>query len=332
MIISRTPFRISFFGGGTDYPAWYRKYGGMVLGTAIDKYCYISVRYLPPFFNYKYRIVYSQMEYVNSVSEIQHPAVKGVLDTLGVFEGLEIHHDGDLPARSGLGSSSSFTVGFINAVKALQGGIISKKDLANLAIHVEQNVLKETVGCQDQILSACGGINLIEFRTDDTYDLTPLILKKEKVDEFQRHMMLYFTGITRVASEIAKAQIQNLENRIKEIDRIHEMTKEAVKILTQNGSPGPEFGKLLHEYWKYKRSLSDKISNPTIDRIYEAAMEAGADGGKLLGAGGGGFMLFFVKPELQERMREKLKDLTLVQFRLDYSGSKIVIYEPNNFQ
>lgn len=332
MIISRTPFRISFFGGGTDYPAWYRKYGGMVLGAAIDKYCYISVRHLPPFFNYKYRIVYSQMEYVNSVNEIQHPAVRGVLDSLGVYEGLEVHHDGDLPARSGLGSSSSFTVGFINAIKALQGGIISKKDLANLAIHVEQSVLKETVGCQDQILSAYGGINLIEFRTDDTYDLTPLILKKEKVDEFQRHMMLFFTGITRVASEIAKAQIQNLEQRLKEINRIHEMTKEAVKILTENGTPESEFGKLLHEYWKYKRSLSDKISNPTIDRIYEAAMEAGADGGKLLGAGGGGFMLFFVKPELQQRVREKLKDLTHVQFRLDYSGSKIVIYEPNNFQ
>ncbi|OGW68866.1 MAG: kinase [Omnitrophica bacterium GWA2_50_21] len=332
MIISRTPFRISFFGGGTDYPAWYHKYGGMVLGTAIDKYCYISVRRLPPFFQYKHRIVYSQMEHANEVSEIRHPAVRGVLETLGVYEGLEIHHDGDLPARSGLGSSSSFTVGFINALRALQGGIISKKDLANLAIHVEQKILKETVGCQDQILSAYGGFNLIEFRTDDTFDLTPLVLKKDRVDEFQRHMMLFFTGITRVASEIAKTQIQNLEHRIHEINRIHEMTKEAVNIITNDNTPECEFGKLLHEYWRYKRSLSDKVSNPTIDRIYEAAIEAGADGGKLLGAGGGGFMLFFVKPELQGKVREKLKDLTCVQFRLDYSGSKIVIYEPNNFQ
>lgn len=332
MIVSRTPFRISFFGGGTDYPAWYRKYGGMVLGTTIDKYCYISCRYLPPFFGYKHRIVYSKIETVHKTREIKHPAVRGVLEALKIKDGLEIHHDGDLPARSGLGSSSSFTVGFIQALKALQGQIISKKDLANQAVYIEQEVLREHVGSQDQILAAYGGFNIIEFKTDNSFDITPVILKKERIEEFQKHTMLFFTGFTRIASEIAKTQIQNLERRKKEIRDMRAMTEEAISILQNNRTSIHKFGKLLHQYWLYKKSLSEKISNPALDDIYEAGISAGAVGGKLLGAGGGGFMLFFVKPELQRKVRQRLRHLIHVSFRLDFTGSKVVVYEPNNFQ
>ncbi|HTL48847.1 MAG TPA: kinase [Verrucomicrobiae bacterium] len=330
MIISRTPFRISFFGGGSDYPAWYSKYGGKVIGTTIDKYCYISCRYLPPFFTYKHRIVYSNMEYVNDLSEIKHPAVKGILETLKVDRGMEIHHDGDLPARSGLGSSSSFTVGLLHALHALHGKFISKRDLANEAVHIEQEVLKENVGSQDQILAAYGGFNMIEFHQGGTYDVQPVILPKERLTEFQQNLMLCFTGITRIASTIAKAHIDNLEKRKREIQMMQQMTHEAISIL-QSSSQIDEFGKLLHEYWNYKKSLSDKVTTPEVDEIYTAALEAGALGGKLLGAGGGGFMLFFAKPEAQQKIRERLKKLVHVGFRFEFSGSKIVIYEPYNF-
>lgn len=332
MIISRTPFRISFFGGGTDYPAWYRQYGGAVLGMAIDKYCYISIRRLPPFFDHKYRIVYSQVEHVNNRAEIRHPAVRGVLENMGVEDGLEIHHDGDLPARSGLGSSSAFTVGLIQALKALDGSIIAKKDLAARAVHIEQDVLKEHVGSQDQVLTAFGGFNKIEFQRDDTFTVTPMILAKERIAHFQSHMMLFFTGLSRIASEIAKSHIENLEKRKKEMLDMAAMVEDAIRILQSKDAPVEDFGKLLHEYWQRKRSLSDKVSNTHIDEIYNAGMSAGASGGKLLGAGGGGFILFFVKPELQAKVRERLKHLVYVSFRIDYSGSKIVVYEPNNFQ
>ncbi|MDP3921286.1 MAG: kinase [Candidatus Omnitrophota bacterium] len=332
MIVSRTPFRISFFGGGTDYPAWYRKYGGMVLGSTIDKFCYISCRYLPPFFDFKHRIVYSQIDSVNEVKDIKHPAVRGILNTMDVKNGLEIHHDGDLPARSGLGSSSSFTVGLIHAIHALKGQMISKKDLATEAVHMEQDILKEHVGSQDQVLTTHGGLNVIQFHADDSFDITPLILAKDRIEDFQKHMMLVFTGFTRIASEIAKHHIANMEARKREMQIMQQMAKEGMEILINPKIPIENFGKLLHEYWQYKRSLSDKVTTPALDTIYEAAKSAGAYGGKLLGAGGGGFMLLFARPDRQPEIREKLKDLIHVNFRLDFTGSKIVIYEPNNFQ
>jgi D-glycero-alpha-D-manno-heptose-7-phosphate kinase len=332
MIISRTPFRISFFGGGSDYPAWYRKYGGSVLGTTIDKYCYISLRYLPPFFNHKHRVVYSIVDTADQIDDIKHPAVRGVLKTLDIKEGLEIHHDGDLPARSGLGSSSSFTVGLVHALKALKGEFISKRDLANMALYIEQEVLKENVGSQDQVLTTIGGFNLIEFKTDDSYEITPIILTKEKIEEMQRHMMLFFTGLTRIASDIAKKQIDNLENKKDEINTMQGILKEGIEILRGSTDVAKGFGELLHEYWRYKRSLSTDISKPEIDQIYETAMDAGAYGGKLLGAGGGGFMLIVAPPLAHHRIRERLKRLTHVSFRFDFTGSKIVVYEPNNFQ
>ncbi len=332
MIVSRTPFRISFFGGGTDYPAWYRDHGGAVIAATMDKYCYISCRYLPPFFDYKHRIVYSQVEYVKEIDEIKHPAVKGVLKHLGIKEGLEIHHDGDLPARSGLGSSSSFTVGLIHAIKALEGKLIAKRDLAVQAIHVEQEVIRETVGCQDQILASYGGFVKIEFNPDDSFSVTPMILDKEKIRELQDHCMLFFTGFSRYASEIARESVKNIGDRHHELKTMRNMVDEAISILQSKTTRIDEFGKLLHESWQCKRRLSDKVSTPEIDQIYQNGLEGGALGGKILGAGGGGFILFFVRPAHRKKVLEKLKKLVHVSFRFDFTGSKIVIYEPNNFE
>lgn len=331
MIISRTPFRISFFGGGSDYPAWYHKYGGKVLGTTIDKYCYISARYLPPFFHYKHRIVYSNTEYVNSFDEIKHPAVRGILKTFNPDQGIEIHHDGDLPARSGLGSSSSFTVGLMHALHALRGEMRTKRQLAAAAMNMEQEILAENVGSQDQIFATYGGLNTIDFHRDGQFNVQAMILPKERMTQFQSHLMLCFTGITRFASEVAKSHIENLEKRKREIQLMQQMTTEAIDILSDPKVPLEKFGKLLHENWKYKRGLSEKISNPEIDQIYETAMDCGALGGKLLGAGGGGFMIFFASPEIQKKIREKLNKLVHVNFRFEFLGTKIVVYEPYSF-
>lgn len=329
MIISRTPFRVSFFGGGTDYPGWYRENGGSVLATTIDKYCYISCRYLPPFFEHRYRIVYSNVENVKSISEIEHPAVRAVLSSMKCEKGLEIHHDGDLPARSGLGSSSSFTVGLINALMALKGQHIAKEEIAKLAIHIEQNVIKENVGSQDQVSAAYGGFNKIEFRKDDSFQMTPIILPKERLNELQQHLMLFFTGISRTASEIAKSKIENISKRQEELARMKQMVDEAISILQGQNRSILEFGHLLDECWRYKKSLSAKVSTQQIDHLYEEGIKAGAIGGKLLGAGGGGFMLLFAKPKHHEKVRVALKSLVNVPFAFEDSGSRIVLYQPD---
>lgn len=329
MIISRTPFRISFFGGGTDYPAWFRENGGAVLSTAIDKYCYISCRYLPQFFEHKYRIVYSRIENTKTIQEIEHLAVRAVLTWLKCDKGLEVHHDGDLPARSGLGSSSSFTVGLINALMALSGRYISSAELADCAIHIEQNVLKENVGSQDQIAVAYGGFNRVEFKTDGTYDVTSIILSPERRQMLESHLMLFFTGLSRFSSDVEKTKIDNYKNREVELRKMAEMVSEAMDILNGPDRYLLEFGKLLDEGWRYKKSLSDKVSMPVIDQIYDAALKAGAIGGKILGAGGGGFLLLFAPPENQPRVKEQLKDLIHVPIRFEGAGSKIVLYQPN---
>jgi len=329
VIISRTPFRISFFGGGTDYPAWFRENGGAVLSTAIDKYCYISCRYLPQFFEHKYRIVYSKIENTKTIQEIEHPAVRAVLTWLKCDKGLEVHHDGDLPARSGLGSSSSFTVGLINAIMALSGRYISSAELADCAIHIEQNILKENVGSQDQIAVAYGGFNRVEFKTDGTYDVTSIILPSERRQMLESHLMLFFTGLSRFSSDVEKTKIDNYKNREVELRKMAEMVNEAMDILNGPDRYLLEFGKLLDEGWRYKKSLSDKVSMPVIDQIYDAALKAGAIGGKILGAGGGGFLLLFAPPENQPRVKEKLKDLIHVPIRFEGAGSKIVLYQPN---
>ncbi len=332
MIITRTPFRISFFGGGTDYPPWFKENGGSVLSTAIDKYCYISCRQLPPFFEHKYRIVYSKIENVQQISEIQHPPVRAILDWLRCEDGLEIHHDGDLPARSGLGSSSAFTVGLLNAINALRGQYITDEQLARDAIYIEQDVLKENVGCQDQIAAAFGGFNRIQFLTDGSFKVTPVILPRARIERLEQHLMLFFTGISRFASEVAKAKIDNLSSRQTELKRMEEMVLEALAILSRQNEGLDDFGRLLDESWQYKRSLSNKVSNSTIDDIYTQAKRAGALGGKLLGAGGGGFMVFFVQPEQRDRLREQLRNLIHVPFHFEQAGSRVVLFQPNGLK
>jgi D-glycero-alpha-D-manno-heptose-7-phosphate kinase len=327
MIICRTPFRISFFGGGTDYPAWYRQHGGAVLATTINKHCYISCRYLPPFFDHKYRLVYSKIENCQRIDEITHAAAREILRYLRVEQGVEIHHDGDLPARSGLGSSSSFTVGLLHAVSALKGVMCSKQDLARQAIHIEQEVLRETVGSQDQVLAAYGGLNHIEFMSNGEINVKPLTLHPERMKELNSHLMLFFTGINRTASSIAESYVQNVTSKEVQLRQLHDMVQPAISILNDRRDIAL-FGKLLHESWQAKRSLSDKVSNSVVEEIYDQAKAAGALGGKLIGAGGGGFMLLFVPPPDQPRVKNRLRNLIHVPFKFDFSGSQIIFFEP----
>ena len=326
MIITRTPFRISFFGGGSDYPIHFENHGGSVLSTTIDKYCYISVRYLPPFFEHKSRIVWSKLESVKHHDEIQHPSAREILKFLNIDKGVEIHHDADLPARSGLGSSSSFSVGLIHALNALNGKIITKRQLALDAVHIEQEKLKENVGCQDQTAAAFGGFNKIEFGGHHKIAVHPISLSSGKLNLLQNNLMLFFTGLARTASEVAEEQIKNTRNKEYEIKSMAKMVDEAINIL--NSGDIEDFGKLLHESWQIKKSLSSQISNSSIDEIYEAGLKSGAIGGKLLGAGNGGFILFFVKPELQNQVKEKLKNLLYVPFKFENLGSQIIYYAP----
>lgn len=329
MIITRTPFRISFFGGGTDYPGWYKENGGTVLSTSINKFCYLSCRVLPPFFTHKYRVVYSFQELVNKIEEIDHPSVRNTLNFLKIDQGIEVHHQADLPARSGLGSSSSFTVGLVNALSAMNGNIRNKRQLALDAIHIEQNIIKENVGSQDQTAAAFGGLNIIDFGGSQEIAVRPLILDPARLELFQDHLMLFFTGLSRDASKIAKEQISNIKDKGTELKLMHEMVAEGAAILANKKRKLDEFGKLLDESWKIKKSLSSKITNPHLNNLYETGIKAGAIGGKLLGAGGGGFILFFAKPEDQPKIRKKLKNLLYVPFRFDHLGSQIIYYAPN---
>lgn len=330
MIISRTPFRVSLFGGGSDYPTWYRENGGAVLGMAIDKYCRISVRHLPPFFEHKHRIVYSRIELVNEFDKIEHPAVRAILQEMNVQGGIEIHHDGDLPARSGLGSSSSFTVGLLNALNALKGRHVSKHELAHEAIRIEQDVIRENVGSQDQIWAAYGGFNRIDFNRDDSFEVTPIIIPTQRRLELQGSIMMFFTGLSRIASEVAGAQIASMDRRKRHIKTMTSMVDEGLEILNNQSRPINDIGDLLHEAWMLKRDLTSKVSTPVIDQIYEAGREAGALGGKLLGAGGGGFMVFFVPAEKRQAVRDRLSKLIQVNFAIDTTGSRIMLYEPDS--
>ena len=330
MIISATPYRISFFGGGTDYPVWFQEHGGAVLATTINKYCYITCRTLPPFFEYRHRIVWSQVELVNKVDEIVHPAVREAIRYMNVQQGLEIHHDGDLPARSGLGSSSSFSVGILHALRALDGKMTSKSELAQLAIHLEQHLLKEDVGIQDQIMTAYGGLNVVEFDPDSEFRVNPIPIDPLRKELFQHHLMLIYTGISRTASEVAKSQIESIPRKKEVMRDILDMVPEATKILAGTGDIS-EFGRLLHEAWLLKKSITERISTSLVDDMYERARNAGALGGKLLGAGGGGFIVFFVEPGLHQSVLEALEEFLLVPFELENSGSHIALYEPKHF-
>ncbi len=329
MIISRTPFRISFFGGGTDYPVWYEKRAGAVLATTIDKYCYITCRHLPPFFEHKHRIVYSQTELVQDIDEIRHPSVRETLRFMGFAGGVEIHHDGDLPARSGMGSSSAFTVGLLHALYALKGIMPTKMQLAKEAIDIEQNTIRENVGSQDQVSAAFGGLNRIDFSREHNIQVRPITMEPQRLGLLQDHLMLFFTGFSRTASQIAEEQIKETPNRERELNEMYCMVDEAVGILNGDNDLS-DFGELLHESWQLKRSLTNKISTPYIDYLYDTATRTGALGGKILGAGGAGFVLFFVRPELRAKVRESLHGLLHVPFRFENLGSQIIFYEPDS--
>lgn len=327
MVISRTPFRISFFGGGTDYPSWYRDHGGAVLGATIDKYCYLTCRYLPPFFKHRIRVVYSQIENCQTLEDIAHPAVREVLRYLNITRGVEIHHDGDLPARSGMGSSSAFTVGLLHALYALKGHMPSKRQLAAESIHIEQEIMKETVGSQDQVLATHGGLNHIVFSTNGEISVRPVTISKDRLDELNSHLMLFYTGIERNAASVAETYVPEVNGKKRELRIMKDLVDESIALLN-SGRNLDDFGSLLHEAWQAKRQLSSKVSNPHVDGIYDEARANGALGGKLLGAGGGGFILFFVPPSRQARVREALNNFLHVPFRFEFSGSQIIFFDP----
>lgn len=327
MIITRTPYRISFFGGGTDHPVWYEKNGGAVLSASINKYCYISCRFLPPFFKYKHRIVYSEQENVKKISEIGHPSVRESMRYVGLKQGLEIHQDGDLPSMSGLGSSSSFTVGLLHALYGLKGEIKNKRQLALAAIHVEQNMIRENVGSQDQTIAAFGGFNKIDFGGDQKITVSPVTISAEMSDEFKSHLLLFFTDFSRKASEIEAEKIKKFKDKESELRAMAAMVQDGIDIFKNNRNLN-DFGKLLNESWKLKRSLAPVVSTNKIDNIYQTGIRAGAIGGKLLGAGGGGFMLFFAPPERHKKIKEELKKFLNVPFGFEYSGSQIIYYSP----
>lgn len=332
MIISRTPYRISFFGGGTDYPAYFEEHDAAVMSTTIDKYCYISCRYLPPFFEHKSRIVWSQIELINKADEIKHPSVRECLKFMQINDaGVEIHHNGDLPARTGIGSSSSFTIGLLNSLYALKGEMVTKMQLAKDAIYVEQDLIRENVGCQDQIVTAFGGLNIIEFKPQNNFNVYPVTIDNARLKLFQEHLLLVFTGFSRTASEVVKELINKISQKKNELKTMYEMVYEARNILNSKCDI-KDFGKLLHQNWLLKKNLANNISTSFIDEIYESAMNEGAIGGKLLGAGGGGFILIFAEPGIQHKIKKKLKELLFVSFEFENSGSQIVFYSPEIYQ
>jgi len=327
MIICRTPFRISLFGGGTDYPAWYRQHGGAVLAASIDKYCWLTARHLPPFFEHKFRVVYRKIETVRAADDIEHPVVRAALQHLGFERGLELHHDGDLPARSGMGSSSAFTVGLLHALATLRGAKRTKMQLAQESIHIEQNVLGETVGSQDQVMAAFGGLKYVLFRTDGSFSVDPLPLSDERIGELHQHLMLFYTGIARTASDVAKSYAGRLAQQRRRLEQMREMVEESIDILV-SGRDLRELGALLHDAWRIKRGFSGLVSNPQVDALYDRARAAGAIGGKLTGAGGGGFLLLFVPPEKRQAVGDAMGDLLHVPFAFEWAGSEIVFNEP----
>lgn len=324
MIVSRTPFRISLFGGGTDYPAWYRLHGGAVLAAAIDKYCYLSCRRLPPFFEHRIRVVYSQIENCRVASDVQHPAVRAVLAHLGISSGVEIHHDGDLPARSGMGSSSAFTVGLLHALYALLGERPDAKRLALESIALEQDVMREMVGSQDQVTAAYGGVNHITFGRDGSINVRPMNVPAPRLEDLNRHLMLFYTGIQRTSSDVAESYGGDAIRNDVTLRRTLQLVEEAVGILT-GSTPISELGPRLDEAWRLKCTFSPLVTNDAVSAFYDTARRAGATGGKLTGAGGGGFLLLFVPPDRHDHVRTALHPLVQVPFGFDFTGSRIVM-------
>jgi len=322
MIITRTPFRISFFGGGTDIPAWFLQEGGQVLSTTINKYCYVTARHLPPFFEHSIRLAYSKIETVSQHDDIQHPLIRVILKDFA-SNNIEIHHDSDLPGSSGLGTSSSFGAGLIAALKGLQGKFLSNQELANKVIHYERHVLQEHGGYQDQIAATYGGLNHILFHTNGHYSVRPLPIHKERLQRFKESLLLCYIPIKRLSSNISLAKEFKKEKHDEKLRFIHNCVDNGLNILL-NGEL-EDLGHLMHEAWMYKRQL-DNVTNPTIDEVYDAARSAGALGGKVLGAGGGGFMLFYCQKEKQQNVLNALKKLLFVPFEFEQDGVQIIYY------
>lgn len=336
MIITRTPLRVSFFGGGTDLPAWYREHGGAVIATSINQYVYIQMRRLPAIFDFQFRVVWSRIEQTQTWDQIEHPVVRTVLQHYwtDVTKGLEILYNADLPSRSGLGSSSAFTVALLHALHGTLAHMPSQQQLATEAIRVEQCFLNEPVGSQDQITTAIGGLNRIDFHCDDSWRVSPIITSQARKLELEQHMMLFFTGFVRSAADIESSKVTNMASKRGHFSRLHKIVDEAQHILSSDPDMVQGLAHLLNEAWQRKRRLSESVSNSMVDCAYETAMRAGALGGKLLGAGGGGFILFLVPPGSQASVRDALHGLTEVPIRMESDGSRTILFDPeltNNY-
>lgn len=330
MIITKTPFRMSFFGGGTDMEEFFNQKGGAVISTTIDKYCYVNVRHLPRFFDYSTELSYAKTERVNNIDEIEHPAIRNAMKMLDMHE-IRLTYEADLPARSGLGTSSSFAVGMLNAFYALKGKYADKRKLANEAIFLERKLCNEAGGWQDQIAASFGGFNRINFNKDG-YEVLPIIISPERKKELNNNLMMFFTGFTRFSSEIQKVNEKtNTEEKQNRLEKMYSMVDEAEEILTNKSRSLDEFGYLLDKSWKLKKQTGKAITTDKIDELYERGIEAGALGGKLLGAGGGGFLLFYVRPENQKAVRKAMKDLMYIPFEFENGGTTIIHYTPETY-
>lgn len=329
MIITQTPFRMSFFGGGTDFPDFYREHGGAVISTTFDKYCYVNVRHLPRFFDYSTELSYARTERVNRVEDIEHPAIREAMEYLDMHE-IRLTYEADLPARSGLGTSSSFAVGMLNAFHALKGKYADKRKLADEAIYLERTLCRESGGVQDQIAASFGGMNRINFNADG-YTVNPIIISPERKSILNRNLMLFFTGFSRFSSDIQTAAEKNLESKKSQLLEMLSLVDEAEKILTSK-TDLTEFGRLLDYTWRIKRGITDKVSTDSIDALYAKALSAGATGGKLLGAGGGGFLLFYVEPDQQKNVRKALEDFLYVPFEFENGGTRVIHYTPESYE
>lgn len=326
MIITKTPFRMSFFGGGTDMPAFFNEHGGAVLSTTFDKYCYVTVRHLPPFFDYTSELVYSRIEQVDSIEKIEHPLVRNCIKFLDMHE-LRVNYESDLPARTGLGTSSSFAVGLLNAFYALKGKHASKKQLADEAIYVERELCKESGGWQDQIAAAFGGFNRIDFK-DNGYEVSPVIISPERKQRLKENLLLFFTGFSRFSSEIQKSTEAAIKDKTAQLKEMLALVNEAQEVLVNDKSDLDDFGRLLDTTWRLKRQTGAKISTGSIDELYEKGIKAGALGGKLLGAGGGGFLVFYVQPEKRQAVLAAMRDLLHVPFAFENGGTQVLYYAP----
>jgi len=320
---------MSFFGGGTDIPAYFMEHNGAVLSTTFDKYCYVIVRHLPRFFNYSTELSYSKIERVTEVGEIDHPAIRNAMKMLDMHE-IRLTYEADLPARSGLGTSSSFAVGMLNAFYALKGKYVDKKRLADEAIYLERVLCNEAGGWQDQIAASFGGLNRINFNSDG-YEVLPIIINPERKQQLENNLLMFFTGFTRFSAEIQATNNMTAKDKIRQLKEMHSLVDEAEKILVNKNSDLDDFGRLLDHTWKLKRQTGSKISTNTIDELYARGIEAGALGGKLLGAGGGGFLLFYVQPEYKDSVKEAMKHLLHVPFKFENGGTRVIHYTPESY-